>query len=87
MHMKDYRRRYQEYWTSTASKSSNGKLYDLLSSMSCQLNNTPAELTSGAPGHPVEAFIAPVSPYSAVLPGKFYHSRRYHSYYHPYVNH
>ncbi|XXG98158.1 hypothetical protein Hte_004479 [Hypoxylon texense] len=25
-------------------------------------------------GHPVEAVIAPVSPYAAVLPGKFYYS-------------
>ncbi|KAF8846807.1 amidase [Acephala macrosclerotiorum] len=48
MHMKDYRQRYHDYWSSTANKTRNGR--------------------------PVEAIILPVSPYAAVLPGKFFHS-------------
>ncbi|PVH73421.1 amidase [Cadophora sp. DSE1049] len=48
VHMKSYRQRYHDYWSSTASKTSSGR--------------------------PVEAIILPVSPYAAVLPGKFFHS-------------
>ncbi|KAK5702415.1 hypothetical protein LTR17_022342 [Elasticomyces elasticus] len=48
LHMKDYRTRYQDYWTSTAKDSENGR--------------------------PVDAFIVPISPTAAVIPGKFYHS-------------
>ncbi|KAK1808829.1 hypothetical protein LTR12_016807 [Friedmanniomyces endolithicus] len=48
LYMQDYRTRYQDYWTSTAKDSGNGR--------------------------PVDAFIVPISPTAAVIPGKFYHS-------------
>lgn len=44
MHMKDYRRGYQEYWSSTASKTSNGQSYYLWSFISYGLEDTPTDL-------------------------------------------
>ncbi|KAJ8133166.1 hypothetical protein O1611_g465 [Lasiodiplodia mahajangana] len=48
LHMKDFRARWNEYWKSSAKRTTSAL--------------------------PVQAVISPVTPYAAVLPGKFYHS-------------
>ncbi|KAI0115731.1 amidase signature domain-containing protein [Nemania sp. FL0031] len=48
LHMKDFRARWNEYWASSAKRTTSAL--------------------------PVQAVISPVTPYAAVLPGKFYHS-------------
>ncbi len=67
--MKDYRNRYNDYWMESAQKTRTGKLAH-------PCNSNVSLTLSFIPGRPVEAIISPVTPYAAILPGKFQYSRK-----------